>query len=33
MADTLKSFTARINNEVEYGSCLPYKGSIVPIKP
>jgi multiple sugar transport system substrate-binding protein len=33
MADTLKSFTARINNEVEYGSCLPYKGSVVPIKP
>jgi hypothetical protein len=26
MADTLKAFTARINNEVEYGGCLPHKG-------
>jgi multiple sugar transport system substrate-binding protein len=33
MADTLKTFTARVNGEVEYGACLPYKGLQVPIKP
>jgi hypothetical protein len=33
LADTIKAFNSRINNEVEYGSCLPYKGSAVPIKP
>lgn len=33
MSDTLKSFTARVNNEVEYGDCLPYKGMTVPIRP
>jgi multiple sugar transport system substrate-binding protein len=33
MTDSLRAFTARINNEVEYGSCLPYKGMAVPIKP
>ncbi|HEX2032938.1 MAG TPA: sugar ABC transporter substrate-binding protein [Chloroflexota bacterium] len=33
MSDTLKAFTQRVNNEVEYGSCLPYKGMVVPIKP
>jgi multiple sugar transport system substrate-binding protein len=33
MSDALKSFTTRINNEVEYGSCAPYKGMQVPIKP
>lgn len=33
MADTLKTFTARVNQEVEYGACLPYKGMEVPIKP
>ncbi|NDE08319.1 MAG: extracellular solute-binding protein, partial [Chloroflexi bacterium] len=33
LADTIKAFNTRINNEVEYGSCLPYKGSAVPIKP
>jgi multiple sugar transport system substrate-binding protein len=33
MADTLRAFTARVNNEVEYGACQPYKGMAVPIKP
>ena len=33
MTDTLKAFTARVNNEVEYGACQPYKGMAVPIKP
>ncbi len=33
MSDFLKTFTARVNNEVEYGACLPYKGMTVPIKP
>ncbi|MGH2353877.1 MAG: hypothetical protein ACRDI2_12585, partial [Chloroflexota bacterium] len=33
MSDALKAFTARVNQEVEYGSCLPYKGMTVPIKP
>ncbi len=33
LTDTIKAFNTRINNEVEYGSCLPYKGSAVPIKP
>ena len=33
MADALKTFTARVNQEVEYGNCLPYKGMQVPIRP
>ncbi|MGH2350427.1 MAG: ABC transporter substrate-binding protein [Chloroflexota bacterium] len=33
MSDTLKAFTERVNREVEYGDCLPYKGMTVPIKP
>jgi multiple sugar transport system substrate-binding protein len=33
MSDALKTFTARANQEVEYGSCLPYKGMQVPIRP
>jgi ABC-type glycerol-3-phosphate transport system substrate-binding protein len=33
MTDLLRSFTARVNNEVEYGSCAPYRGMQVPIKP
>jgi multiple sugar transport system substrate-binding protein len=33
MTDGLREFTARLNNEVEFGSCAPYKGMAVPIKP
>jgi ABC-type glycerol-3-phosphate transport system substrate-binding protein len=33
MTDSLTSFTQRVNQEVEYGACLPYKGMAVPIKP
>jgi multiple sugar transport system substrate-binding protein len=33
MADFLRQFTARVNNEVEFGTCAPYKGMAVPIKP
>ena len=33
MSDALREFTARVNNEVAYGSCAPYKGTAVPIKP
>ena len=33
MTDALRAFNARINNEVEFGSCLPYKGMQVPIRP
>jgi multiple sugar transport system substrate-binding protein len=33
MSDALKALNARMSNEVEYGSCAPYKGMQVPIKP
>ncbi len=33
MTDFLKDFNQRINQEVEYGDCLPYKGMQVPIRP
>jgi multiple sugar transport system substrate-binding protein len=33
MSDALREFTARVNNEVVFGSCAPYKGTAVPIKP
>jgi ABC-type glycerol-3-phosphate transport system substrate-binding protein len=29
----LTELTGRLNNEVEYGACQPYKGMAVPIKP
>lgn len=33
MSDMLNDFNRRVNQEVEYGNCLPYKGMAVPIKP
>ncbi len=33
MGAMLTELTARLNNEVEYGACQPYKGLTVPIKP
>ena len=33
MSDSLKQMTQRMNNEIETGPCMPYKGLQVPIKP
>jgi multiple sugar transport system substrate-binding protein len=33
IGDALRQLTQRMNNEVEYGSCQPYKGVQVPLKP
>lgn len=33
MSDALKELNTRINGEVAYGNCLPYKGMAVPIRP
>ena len=33
MGDALRQLTQRMNNEIEAGACMPYKGMQVPIKP
>jgi hypothetical protein len=33
MSDSLRQMTQRMNNEIEIGACMPYKGMQVPIKP